>query len=223
MSKEPLTGYDNVDVKAQRRKAPATRRSTSTTPRRSDWCAPRATRAAPRRKGVFDHEAAGEGKGLLVDRLGVVEGKRRRRTAAGRRRALDHWLAGSIPGWTPIEEGTALYQSRYLSDEGRLFFNSPDELVAHAKNGKEDVYEYEPEGLGSCHSSPGCVALISSGESDHESAFLDASESGDDAFFLTNQPLVSADHDTSFDVYDARVCSEASPCLSPPPRRTAGV
>ena len=60
---------------------------------------------------------------------------------------------------------SALFQSRYLSDEGRLYFNSPDNLVPAAKNGKEDVYEYEPSGVGSCQSaSGGCVSLISGGE-----------------------------------------------------------
>ena len=214
MSKEPLTGYDNVDQSAAARGARDEEVYLYDASEGRLTCASCDPNGAQPR-GVFDREAAGEGKGLLVDRLGVwkeTEGEE----AGGTRRAVDHWLAGSIPGWTPLEEGTALYQSRYLSDHGRLFFDSPDELVGRAKNGKEDVYEFEPQGLGSCHSSPGCVALISSGESDHESAFLDASESSDDAFFLTNQPLVGSDHDTSFDVYDARVCSEASPCLSPP-------
>ena len=58
------------------------------------------------------------------------------------------------------------------------------------------------------------MALISSGTSTQESAFLDASESGEDAFFLTSQPLVGQDQDNDFDVYDARVCTSASPCLS---------
>ena len=48
-------------------------------------------------------------------------------------------LAGSVPGWT-----TLLYQSRYLSDGGRLFFDSPDALVAQDTNNVEDVYEWEP-------------------------------------------------------------------------------
>src|SRR5664280_437074 len=53
----------------------------------------------------------------------------------------------------------------------------------------------------------GCVALISSGSSSHESAFLDASESGDDVFILTTAQLGGADTDKSYDVYDAHVCS----------------
>lgn len=168
--------------------------------------------------GVFDTENAGEGIGLLVDR---------------RHDWIGSWLAGSIPGWTPVQENhLADYQSRYLSDNGRLFFNSADALapqaVGHTRPeqigsekvvavGVENVYEYEPDGEGSCASSNGCVSLISSGTSEHESAFLDASASGNDAFFITAQPLLPQDRDTSLDVYDARVCSEASPCLTPPP------
>ena len=40
--------------------------------------------------------------------------------------------------------------SRYLSNSGRLFFDSADALVPQDVNGKEDVYEYEPPGEGSC-------------------------------------------------------------------------
>jgi hypothetical protein len=43
---------------------------------------------------------------------------------------------------------------------------------------KEKVYVHEPNSLGSCHSEAGCVGLISSGTSEHESAFLAASASG---------------------------------------------
>jgi hypothetical protein len=56
--------------------------------------------------------------------------------------------------------------------------------------------------------------LISSGTSGKESAFLDASEDGDDVFFLTAAQLVPADTDNAYDIYDARVCTEVSPCLS---------
>ena len=79
-----------------------------------------------------------------------------------------------------------------------------------------NVYQYEPAGLGSCANSAGCVALISSGTSDHESAFLDASADGSSAFFITRSQLVSVDHDTALDLYDARVCSAQSPCIESP-------
>ncbi len=133
----------------------------------------------------------------------------------------DHWLAGNIPGW---EERTGFYQPRFLSDSGRLFFNSPDALVPQDTNGLEDVYEYEPSGTGDCSAGGltfserlgGCVSLISSGTSSSESAFYDASESGDDAFFITSAHLASADYDTAYDVYDAHVCSAVAPCVTTP-------
>jgi hypothetical protein len=145
-------------------------------------------------------------------------------------------LAGNVPGWTPYRLGLARYQSRYLSDEGRLFFNSSDGLVSADVDGTVDVYEYEPKGVGGCTSAPagggvvfkaegsfevegqkgregaGCVGLISSGASSQESAFLDASANGSDVFFLTAARLSGKDFDTSFDIYDAHACS-ASPCF----------
>jgi hypothetical protein len=132
------------------------------------------------------------------------------------------WLAANIPGWTPFELEHSDYQSRYLSDSGRLFFNSSDALVPQDVNGTEDVYEYEPPGIGGCTTgsvtfserSGGCVDLVSSGTSAEESAFLDASETGGDVFFLTASKLVSQDYDTSIDVYDARECDPASRCLT---------
>jgi hypothetical protein len=123
------------------------------------------------------------------------------------------WLAGSIPGWTHIAGYQAHYQSRYLSDSGRMFFNANDALGPRDSNGTEDVYEFEPPGIGTCtEQSPtfssvsgGCVALISAGTSGEESAFLDASESGDEVFFITKSQLTPADVDGALDIYDARV------------------
>jgi len=147
------------------------------------------------------------------------------------------FLAANVPGWTPFALSAAVYQSRYLSDSGRLFFDAHDALVPEDVNGTGDVYEYEPEGVGSCTSSSssgsvvykpvrvfergeepaGCVALISSGSSAQESAFLDASESGSDVFFLTTSKLVPQDFDSALDVYDAHECTGGSPCLPPQP------
>jgi hypothetical protein len=125
----------------------------------------------------------------------------------------------------------AEHQSRFLSNKGRLFFDSADALVAADRtrmrqetvNGKslnvgvENVYEYEPGGIGDCSHASGCVALISSGTSERESAFLDASESGGGAFFLTAAKLVAQDAEPGYEVYDAAECgtSETAPCLPP--------
>lgn len=168
--------------------------------------------------GVHDVQESGEGRGLLVDRIGVWSTESEETPYA-------HWLAGSVPGWTNLDDRESFYQSRYLSDNGRLFFNAADSLVKQDENnGKEDVYEYEPVGVGDCTSentAGGCVALVSSGKSDHESAFLDASEGGDSVFFLTASNLVpSLDTDKAFDIYDARVCAgtaEGCPATALPP------
>jgi DNA-binding beta-propeller fold protein YncE len=131
----------------------------------------------------------------------------------------EDWFAAAIPGWTAYTTETTRYQSRYLSDSGRLFFNSDTPLAAGDVNGTWDVYEYEPpEGEGqpasnNCDTtSPaynpaaaGCIGLVSSGTGREESAFLDASESGDDVFFLTGARLAPRDTDSALDVYDARV------------------
>ncbi len=134
-------------------------------------------------------------------------------------------VAASLPLTYKISLGTAGHQPRYLSDSGRLFFDARDSLVPQDTNGFEDVYQYEPPGVGDCSEavpafspvSEGCVGLISSGTSGSESAFLDASENGNDVFFLTRSKLVVADDDSAFDVYDAHVCSAEVPCLPPPP------
>jgi hypothetical protein len=158
------------------------------------------------------------GQGPLVDKQGAWR---------------NHWIAANVPGWNRVEGLISTYQPRYLLDDGRVFFDSSDALVAQDTNDTEDLYEYEPVGVGDCAiSSPayserdgGCVSLVSSGTSSAESAFYDASESGDDAFFVTSARLTPPDRDNSFDVYDAHVCTAASPCLtgtvSPPPCSTA--
>ncbi len=155
--------------------------------------------------GVYDLNESG---GLRVDQQESFRG---------------FWLAGSIPAWSSVDEGT-LYQSRFLADNGRLFFDSPVALVPGDVNGKEDVYEFEPSGVGGCQAGAqstrvvfeaaagGCVGLISSGTSGEESAFVEASASAADVFFVTAGGLVPQDGDGGFDLYDAPECTSASPC-----------
>jgi hypothetical protein len=159
---------------------------------------------------------------------------------AGTAGESDQRIAANVPGWIPYSKansGVSIYQSRYLSDSGRLFFNSSDALVPKDVNGSEDVYEFESVGVGGCTTSTstgsstyvpargGCVSLISSGQSTEESGFLDASGSGGDVFFVTAAKLAPQDYDTAFDVYDAHECTSAAPCIpasvaSPPPCET---
>jgi sugar lactone lactonase YvrE len=142
----------------------------------------------------------------------------------------DHtWAASNVPPLTSVESvligGGSRYQPRYLSDAGRLFFDSNDALVPQDVNGNEDVYEYEPSGIGSCTTSSvtfavrsgGCVSLVSSGSSAEESAFVDASETGGDAFFITYSKLLPQDFDNAPDVYDAHECTTNVPCYPTSP------
>ena len=205
MSAASITGYDNVDANPAAKGArdeevflydagQASLRCVSCNP------------AGARPNGVFDTTESGEGVGLVIDRRKVW-------AELGK----EHWLAGSIPGWTAQSLTSAVFQSRYLSDEGWLYFDSPDNLVPAASNAKSNVYEYEPDGVGSCQSpSGGCVSLLSAGDSTHESAFIEATPDGRGVFFVTAAQLLSQDTDTAFDIYEARQCSQASPCLSPP-------
>ncbi len=142
--------------------------------------------------------------------------------------SADQGIAGSVPTWSAFEDGgVARYQPRYLSDTGRLFFNSSDALVPQDVNGIGDVYEYEPAEpptmeSDNCTASSstfsvskaGCVDLVSSGAASQEAVFMDASQTGDDAFVLTTAQLSAQDGDTSYDVYDAHVCTTNAPCLA---------
>jgi hypothetical protein len=212
MSAASLTGYDNFDANPAAvgaRDEEVYLYDSAAAPGAARLRCVSCNPGGARPNGVLDTRESGEGLGLLADRRGVWAGR---------------WLAGNIPGWTAQSLVSALYQSRYLSDEGRLYFNSPDSLVPAAKNAKEDVYEYEPSGVGSCVSATGgCVSLISGGSSDRESAFIEATPDGSNVFFVTEARLLpSQDTDTAFDIYDARECTAISPCLSPPEQAPAG-
>ncbi len=126
------------------------------------------------------------------------------------------WVAAILPVAQESEnEGFALHRPRVVHDDGRVFFNAVDPLVSADSNGEWDVYQYEPTGTGDCtstsegaaiaHTTAGCVSLISSGTSEEEASFIDASESGDDVFFITPARLSATDEDSEADVYDARV------------------
>jgi hypothetical protein len=142
------------------------------------------------------------------------------------------WAAAAIPNWE-----NPLYASRALSQNGRrLFFTTRDKLVARDTNGRQDVYQWEAPGEGTCTtSSPtysppngGCLDLISSGQADRDVEFRDASPSGEDVFFTTGASLLPQDP-AHVDVYDARAGGglplppepqpgcEGEACQSPPP------
>ena len=96
------------------------------------------------------------------------------------------------------------------SDDGRIFFDTPDALVPGDTNGETDcppvVY---PAGVYACQDvyewDDGAVNLISSGVGSDPAYLLGTTSSGEDVFFFTRQRLVGWDLDTGVDIYDARV------------------
>jgi hypothetical protein len=112
---------------------------------------------------------------------------------------------GAVEAAAPGEIVTDAYKPRNLAaSANRVFFDSGDALAALDTNKASDVYQWEAQGTGSCAKAAGCVALISSGSDGEGAGFVDASESGEDAYFLTSASLVVGDPG-SRDVYDARV------------------
>jgi hypothetical protein len=211
MSDRSLTGYDNRDANSGEPDQEVFVYDAASNRLRCASCNPTGARPL----GMFESTTSKD-VGPLVDRTGIWSHR---------------WLAATVPGWAQVGLGAVVYQTRYLADDGRLFFNSNEALVPRDGNGTMDVYQYEPakgaETAASDDCSPssptfhersgGCVALISSGGSAEESTFMDASENGNDVFFLTAAQLRPEDFDSELDLYDAQVCSGGSPCLSVPP------
>ena len=203
MSDASLTGYDNVDSKSGNEDAE-----------------------------VYAYDAAANGGAGQLRCLSCNPTGQR---PVGRNIQVEEfpsiWAAALLP---PYE--SELYGSRVISADGsRVFFDSYEALVSGDTNGKADAYEWEAPGAGSCsvqssaYSPPngGCLSLISSGESPTDSHFVDASPSGDDAFFATDSSLLPQDPGL-IDIYDARVgggyppqpgqpiSCEGEACQSPP-------
>ncbi len=111
----------------------------------------------------------------------------------------------STGGFLPISHSNT-YLPRWISADGsRVFFDSPEPLVPRDENGRQDVFEWEREGAGSCPIGQGnCVYLLSGGTSSADSWLLDASESGNDVFIITRAQLVAKDQNDTFNVVDVR-------------------
>jgi NHL repeat len=100
-----------------------------------------------------------------------------------------------------------------LTDDGRVFFNSEDQLAASDTDNRRDVYQWEPQGAGNCTSSSlvfgkatgTCLALISAGTGSFDSGLLGAGANGKDAYFFTRDSLVPQDKNgPTVKIYDAR-------------------
>jgi hypothetical protein len=153
--------------------------------------------------------------------------------------------SGARPlGWSVLRliagGAITLPQPRYLTDSGRLYFDSQDSLSPFDTNeGVEDVYEFEPEGIGGCAREGGCVALLSAGREEIDSNFLAVDASGKNVFFTSRDRLLAADKDELLDLYDAREgggfaeemgpgacqgeCQSMPPALPEPPPSSATI
>jgi hypothetical protein len=183
MSSAPLTGFDNTDQR---------------------------TGEADREVFVYDAAADG-GEGRLVC-VSCEEGVRpvgRQIQASDAKAPM--WAAARIPTWM-----SSLYPSNPLTVQGssaRLFFDSFVPLTPRDTNEKADVYEWLSapdkaacEANGSeryVQSMAGCLSLISDGEGDQDSEFIDADPTGKNVFFATGASLLRQDPG-SIDIYDAR-------------------
>jgi hypothetical protein len=111
------------------------------------------------------------------------------------------WVGAFVPvSWSNTE------LPRWISANGeRVFFDSEEPLVPQDTNDRQDVYEWEREGEGSCTQSTGCVYLLSGGVSESASWLEGTSENGDDVFIDTRAKLTLEDQNENFDLYDVRV------------------
>jgi hypothetical protein len=130
--------------------------------------------------------------------------------AGGALRCASCAPSGEAPlGWTSVSlrdgPSPAFPQPGYLTDSGRLYFDTQNSLSAFDTNGGvEDVYQFEPEGTGECARPEGCVTLISAGRGGVDSNFLGADANGRNVFFVSRDRLTLKDRDDLFDLYDAR-------------------
>lgn len=101
-------------------------------------------------------------------------------------------------GATRGSVGFEIYaQPRFLSSDGRyVFFNTEEALVARDTNGVTDAYEYDTQ--------TGKLALLSTGEGEDGTWFVEAGADGRDVFLVTRQQLTRSDPDKLADLYDAR-------------------
>jgi hypothetical protein len=105
------------------------------------------------------------------------------------------------------EEERAAEPTRPISDDGSYaFFDTADPLVTQDTNGTLDVYEWHE----------GRVSLISSGTEAYPSFFLGSSADGANVFIGTHANLIpSLNTESQGNIYDARICTGAEPCIKP--------
>lgn len=109
--------------------------------------------------------------------------------------------------------GSSIIQRHLMSENGnRVFFNSFQRLTPQDRNGRQDVYEWEAEGEGSCpvRNSPapnrGCIFLLTEGNTAEQSWFIDAEADGKNIFVEHRGPLGGVGGPAGIaQIYDLRV------------------
>jgi hypothetical protein len=142
-------------------------------------------------------------------------------------------------GKLTVSAESYVYEHRWMSANGnRVFFSTSQSLVPGDVNGVMDVYEWEREGEGTCpvrvpaSAVGGCQFLLSGGQSEAASFFVDADESGNNVFFAHVGVLGAVQIPSGHvEIYDARVgggfpsstagCSGAG-CAGTPPVVSSG-
>ncbi|MGA8744628.1 MAG: hypothetical protein WB507_02040 [Solirubrobacterales bacterium] len=122
--------------------------------------------------------------------------------------------ASCDPSGAEVSGGASLAANgSSLTEAGQVFFNSEVPLELRDDDNRTDVYEWEPQGTGTCESdspsfssaSGDCIGLISSGSSPFNSSLLGVSRNGTDAYFFTRDTLASQDENGDLvKIYDAR-------------------
>ena len=129
-------------------------------------------------------------------------------------------LPVSLPPATPASPPTARASPKTVASSSTL----GDSLVAADTDERQDVYEWEPEGLGNCQESSSyyseatgaCLALISAGTGASDSRLLSAGAGGTDVYLFTRDSLAPQDQNGPVvKVYDARE-GGGFPYLFPP-------
>jgi hypothetical protein len=113
-----------------------------------------------------------------------------------------HYVDGELsctscmPTGAPAKGDTLLAENgTNLSDDGRVFFTSPEQLTLRDTNRKLDAYEWDE----------GSVNLISTGKANFDSAFASVSSDGKNAFFFTRESIAPQDDNgATMKVYSAR-------------------
>ena len=117
------------------------------------------------------------------------------------------------PGQPSSAPANLAQEGLSLLEDGRVFFDSDDGLVGDDTNNRQDAYEWEPLGTGTCNddlttfrqATNACLALISAGTGPTNSSLLGASADGTDAYFFTRDSLAPQDSNgPTMKIYDAR-------------------